>query len=47
MERCENCVLLEIVGNQDDEFWNRCTLSNGANLNIREERECMDFQPGP
>jgi hypothetical protein len=47
MVRCENCVLLETVGDPGGEFWNRCNITNATNLDVYEERECIDFQPGP
>ncbi len=46
MVRYENCVLLETIRNPDGELWNRCALSNASNLDIWEERDCIDFQMG-
>lgn len=47
MVRCEECELLEIIGGPDDELQNRCQLLNLSNLDVLEERDCIDFQPGP
>lgn len=47
MVRCENCVLLEAIINPDGESKVRCALLNIVDLNISEERKCIDFQPGP
>jgi hypothetical protein len=47
MVRCQDCVLLDVFGKPADRFWNRCVLKNEWNVDIIEERECIDFQPGP
>jgi hypothetical protein len=47
MVKCEDCVLLENVGDPGDEFQNRCNITNELNLDLLEEKVCIDFQPGP